>query len=83
MHAFRPMTHAAQESFQSARKRGYRGRTWATRGASVIDRVASAVVDRRFIDPRAKFRWLKKPRLPETRWASILTARSSRTLARG
>lgn len=37
----------------------YRARTWATRQRMWIDRVASAWVIRRFIDPKAKFRWLK------------------------
>ena len=37
----------------------YRGRTWATRERLWIDRVASAWLIRRFIDPHAKFVWLK------------------------
>src|SRR5438132_1541631 len=40
----------------------YRGRTWATRERPWIDRVASAWLIRRFIDPKAKFLWLKKPK---------------------
>jgi len=39
----------------------YRGRTWATRKRLWVDRVASAWLIRRFIDPQAKFRWLTKP----------------------
>jgi hypothetical protein len=39
----------------------YRGRTWATRRRLWVDRVASAWLIRRFIDPEAKFRWLAKP----------------------
>jgi len=39
----------------------YRGRTWATRRRLWVDRVASAWLIRRFIDPEAKFRWLVKP----------------------
>jgi len=39
----------------------YRGRTWATRRKLWIDRVASAWLIRRFIDPDATFRWLAKP----------------------
>jgi hypothetical protein len=39
----------------------YRGRTWATRRRLWVDRVASAWLIRRFIDPDAKFRWLIKP----------------------
>jgi hypothetical protein len=38
----------------------YRGRTWATRQHLWIDRVASAWLIRRFIDPDAKFLWLKR-----------------------
>jgi hypothetical protein len=38
----------------------YRGRTWATREHLWIDRVASAWLIRRFIDPHAKFAWLKR-----------------------
>jgi hypothetical protein len=39
----------------------YRGRTWATRRRLWVDRVASAWLIRRFIDPEAHFRWLAKP----------------------
>ena len=39
----------------------YQGRTWATRRRLWVDRVASAWLIRRFIDPDAKFRWLAKP----------------------
>jgi hypothetical protein len=38
----------------------YRGRTWATRERLWIDRLASAWLIRCFIDPRAKFVWLKR-----------------------
>jgi hypothetical protein len=38
----------------------YRGRTWATRQHVWIDRVCSAWLIRRFIDPEAKFVWLKR-----------------------
>jgi len=37
----------------------FRGRTWATRQRMWIDRVCSAWLIRRFIDPKAKFVWLK------------------------
>lgn len=37
----------------------FQGRTWATRERIWIDRVCSAWLIRRFIDPRAKFVWLK------------------------
>jgi hypothetical protein len=39
----------------------YQGRTWATRRRLWVDRVASAWLIRRFIDPKARFRWLAKP----------------------
>jgi len=39
----------------------YRGRTWATRRRPWVDRVASAWLIRRFIDPDAKFLWLARP----------------------
>jgi hypothetical protein len=38
----------------------YRARTWATRERLWIDRVASAWLIRRFIDPKARFLWLKR-----------------------
>jgi hypothetical protein len=38
----------------------YLGRTWATRQHMWIDRVCSAWLIRRFIDPKAKFVWLKR-----------------------
>jgi len=37
------------------------GRIWATRRGLWIDRVASAWLIRRFIDPQARFVWLKRP----------------------
>jgi len=39
----------------------YQGRTWATRKRLWVDRVASAWLIRRFIDPDAKFLWLERP----------------------
>jgi hypothetical protein len=39
----------------------YRGRTWATRRRLWVDRVASAWLIRRFIDPDARFLWLDAP----------------------
>ena len=39
----------------------YRGRVWATRRRLWVDRVASAWLIRRFIDPDAQFRWLASP----------------------
>lgn len=39
----------------------YRGRIWATRARPWVDRMASAWLIRRFIDPEARFLWLKSP----------------------
>jgi hypothetical protein len=39
----------------------YQGRTWATRKRLWVDRVASAWLIRRFIDPDARFLWLDSP----------------------
>ena len=39
----------------------YRGCTWATRRRLWVDRVASAWLIRRFIDPDARFKWLVTP----------------------
>lgn len=41
-------------------RKDYRGRIWATREHLWIDRVASAWLIRRFIDPKARFLWLKR-----------------------
>jgi hypothetical protein len=37
----------------------YRGRTWATRARPWVDRLASAWLIKRFIDPKARILWLK------------------------
>lgn len=39
----------------------YQGRTWATRQRPWVDRLASAWLIRRFIDPHARFLWLAMP----------------------
>ncbi len=51
--------HPARRRIQVRVAKDYRGRTWATRERLWVDRVASAWLIRRFIDPRAKFVWLK------------------------
>jgi hypothetical protein len=40
----------------------YRGRIWATRKSPWIDRLASAWLIKRFIDRKARFRWIDKPK---------------------
>jgi len=52
--------HAAHRKIRPRERKDYRGRTWATRERLWIDRVASAWLIRRFIDPKAKFLWLKR-----------------------
>jgi hypothetical protein len=39
----------------------YRGRTWATRKDLWVDRLASAWLIKRFIDPEARFVWFERP----------------------
>jgi hypothetical protein len=39
----------------------YEGRMWATRKDPWVDRLASAWLVRRFIDPKARFLWLDRP----------------------
>lgn len=52
--------HTAHRKIRPRDPKDYRGRTWATRERLWIDRVASAWLIRRFIDPKAKFLWLKR-----------------------
>ena len=52
--------HPATHQIRRCDRKEYRGRTWATRERLWIDRVASAWLIRRFIDPKARFVWLKK-----------------------
>jgi len=40
----------------------YQGRVWATREHPWIDRLASAWLIKRFIDRKARFRWIDKPK---------------------
>ncbi|MDP9187043.1 MAG: chromate resistance protein [Verrucomicrobiota bacterium] len=48
-------TQLGQASFPKIVSRDYRGRTWVTRPRPEIDRVGSAWLIRKFIDPKAKF----------------------------
>ena len=50
----------AHRKIRQRNRKDYRGRTWATREHLWIDRVASAWLIRSFIDPHAKFLWLKR-----------------------
>jgi hypothetical protein len=51
---------AAQRSLSRRKVKDYTRRTWATREHLWVDRVASAWLIRRFIDPDARFVWLKR-----------------------
>lgn len=42
-------------------RRRFQGRVWATRRRPWVDRLASAWLIRRFIDPEARFKWLASP----------------------
>ncbi|RQU52256.1 hypothetical protein DF147_01245 [Burkholderia cenocepacia] len=50
--------HAAQRGIPRRDPAQYQGRVWATRRHLWVDRVASAWLIRRFIDPHARFVWL-------------------------
>ncbi|CAB3755192.1 Protein ChrB [Burkholderia puraquae] len=50
--------HAAQRGVPRRDPAQYRGRVWATRRHLWVDRVASAWLIQRFIDPHARFVWL-------------------------
>ena len=52
--------HAAHRKIPRRKPSEYRGRVWATRQGLWIDRVCSAWLIRRFIDPKATFLWLKR-----------------------
>ena len=54
--------HAAAGRIRYVDSANYRGRTWATRARPWADRLASAWLIKRYIDPQAKFLWLKSPK---------------------
>ena len=51
--------HPARRTLPRLDRRKFTGRTWATREHLWIDRVCSAWLIQRFIDPKARFLWLK------------------------
>lgn len=58
--------HAAPAALRRCAPADYQGKTWATRAHLWVDRVASAWLIRRFIDPQARFVWLEGvTRIPE------------------
>ena len=50
-----------QAGIRHLERTAYRGKVWATRQRVWVDRVASAWLIRRFIDPDARFLWLQTP----------------------
>ena len=52
-------TQPAETAFPKIVSRNYRGKTWVTRPRPEIDRVGSAWLIRKFIDPKAKFVFAK------------------------
>jgi hypothetical protein len=53
--------HAATGAIRRLASADFSGRTWATRRHLWVDRMASAWLIRRFIDPQAQFLWLTTP----------------------
>jgi hypothetical protein len=53
--------HPVPQTIQRLKREDYRGRVWATRARPWVDRLACAWLIRRFIDPEARFLWLKSP----------------------
>lgn len=53
--------HAVQQRIRRLQPEDYHKRIWATRQRPWIDRLASAWLIRRFIDPEARFVWLSTP----------------------
>jgi len=60
----------------------YQGRLWATRRHLWVDRVASAWLIQRFIDPAARFAWLDSPKTV-LRMHSVLISTAPRSLTWG
>lgn len=53
---------AMARDIQRLNKAKFQNRVWATRARPWVDRLASAWLIRRFIDPRARLLWLKDPK---------------------
>jgi hypothetical protein len=53
--------HAVQHRIKRLQSKDYRNRIWATRQRPWVDRLASAWLIRRFIDPEAHFIWFAAP----------------------
>src|SRR5260370_18041445 len=66
---------ASLEAGEVARK-NYRGRVWITRPRPGVDRVTSAWLIRRFIDPKARFLFAIKNQLPPKAVPSDMSQRA-------
>jgi hypothetical protein len=53
--------HPSPTGIRHLERTAYRGKLWATRQRVWVDRVASAWLIRRFIDPEARFVWVQTP----------------------
>ena len=53
--------HPIKRKIKKLYRADFQNRTWATRKKLWVDRMASAWLIQRFIDPKAKFKWLGKP----------------------
>ena len=62
----RPEREARRRTTRAERDE-YRGRTWVTRKGIFVDRIASAWLIRRFIDPDARFRFVARGRPSRTK----------------
>ncbi|NDD11676.1 MAG: chromate resistance protein [Betaproteobacteria bacterium] len=54
--------HAASGAISALSIADYQGRTWATRAKPWVDRLATAWLIRRFIDPQSRILWLMSPK---------------------
>jgi hypothetical protein len=54
--------HAVRSAIKRLRLQDYKQRVWATRRRPWVDRLACAWLIRRYIDRKARFAWLAKPR---------------------
>ena len=54
--------HAIKRKITKFKVSDYQGKKWATRSGLWIDRLASAWLIRKYIDPKASFIWLKTPK---------------------
>jgi hypothetical protein len=54
----KPSAESHEPSKATVRRDEYRGRTWVTRSGIKVDRMASAWLIRKFIDPQARFKFV-------------------------